>query len=277
MRLYLIPAVFLLGVSLIPRKPADPQRRPDPEERTLDLCLEVQGLRVLYLFRMNGEQVKKLQAMAKELAAPDREREKPRVTDDYRRALASLRDALAADDQDKAEELEDRLSELTESESPELDDAVGVTAAARRRVPEAFRLLRPKQLGNFFGSVAEEVGDPQERLVSALEQVRSEKNDDWEDVRDDLADDVAWLLGGLDADRSKLVRTEVADLLTRAHNLNEDEFGKQRADLEKAARGIGANVASTEVLQHAAERALARLLSNPRLSQALQVRLKLSP
>ena len=276
-RIFLLPAVLLLGLLMIPGKPADEHPRAEPEERALDLCLEVQALRTVYLLHASGEQVKKLQAIAKELVVPDRDREKPRITDDYRRVLVSLRDALAADDEKKVEGLEDRLSELTDSENPELDDAVSVTAVARRRVPEALRLLRPKQLASYFGSIAGEVGDPQERLAAALEEVRSDKNDEWEDVRDDLADDLGWLLGGLSANRSKAVRGAVADLLTRAHNLSDDEFGKQRAELEKAARALGADVPATDVLRHAVERTLARLLSNPRLVPALEARLKSAP
>jgi hypothetical protein len=276
MRIFLLPALLLVGLFLIPRKPADEPPRTEPEERALDVCLDVQALRTLYLLRINGQQVKKLQAIAKDLAAPDRDRDKPRLTDGYRRVLVNLRIALAADDEKKVDSLEDRLAELTDSESPELDDAVTVTAAARRRVPEALRLLRPNQLAGYFGSISDEVGDPQERLAAALENVRSDKNDDWEDVRDDLADDLGWLLGGLSANPSKAVRGAVADLLTRARNLSDEEFGKQRAELKKEARALGADIPATDVLRHAVERALAKLLSNPRLLSALQRRLKAS-
>jgi hypothetical protein len=277
MRLYLLTAAALLALALSPGKRTDSPPRVDPEARALDLALEIQALRTLYLLNFTTEQVKKLQGIAKKVAEPDRDRDKPRITDEYRRVLVGLREALAANNEDKVENLEDRLAELTDSENPELDDAVSVTAVARRHVVEVFRLLRPKQLASYFGSIAEEVADPQERLAAAVEQVHVDKNDDWEDVRDDLADDLGWLLGGLNAERSKAVRGQITELLTKAHNLNDDEFGKQKADLEKAARAVGADATSMEVLRHAVERALAKLLANPRLGPALEARLRAAP
>jgi hypothetical protein len=273
-RLLLPAGLLLLGLSFIPTKRAERPLRTEPETPVLELCLDVQALRMLYLLRIDGDQAKKLQVIAKEIAAPDRERDKPRVSDDYRRVLVGLREALAADNEEKVEELEDRLSELTDTEGPELDDGVNVTAVARRRVPEAVRLLRPQQLASYFGSTAEEIGDPQERLVAALQELRSDKAVDWEDSRDDLADDLGWLLGGLDAARAKTVREEVTALVNKAHKLHDDAFAKQKADLEQEARAIGADVGSMKVLQHAVERTLARLLSNPRLVPALEARLK---
>jgi hypothetical protein len=273
MRLCLLPAL-LSGLVFVPVQSGDKPPRADPKAPALDLCLEIQALRTLYLLRVTVDQARAMEGIAKKIVAPDRDREKPRLSDAYRRILAGLHDALAADDEDKVDDLEDQLTELTDSEEPELDDAVHVTAAARRRVPEVLRNLRPQQIASYLGSIAEEVGDPQQRLVTALEQIRSDKNDDWEAMRDELGDDLSWLLGGLDVARRKAVRDEVASLLTKSRNLNSDAFDKQKPDLDKAARAIGAGVEPIDVLRHAVERALARLLSNPRLVEALQARLK---
>jgi hypothetical protein len=273
-RLLVAVAAVTLGLALIPTKPADRPPRDDPKKPTLDIALEVQALRTLYLLRVTPEQIKSLQKLAKEVATPDRKRASPNVSDDYRRVLVSLREALAADSEDKVNELEDRLIEATEAEEPELDDAVRVTAKARRRVPEVFRLLRPPQLASYFGSAAEEIGDPQERLVAALDQIRSAEEEEWGQTRDELAEDLGWLLGGLDSEQNKAVRAQVVALLDKARELTPAEFKKQRADLVKEARAVGADVAATDVLRHGVERALAQLLSNPRLAEALQARLK---
>ena len=56
--------------------------------------------------------------------------------------------------------------------------------------------------------------------------------------------------------------------------LSDDAFEKQRTALEKEARALGNGVSSLDVLRHAVERALARLLSNPRLVPALEARLR---
>jgi hypothetical protein len=274
MRCYFICTIAILSLAMIPAKRSDVPPRAEPETPILETCLEIQALRSLYLLHITPEQIKQLHKIAKEIAVPDRDRDKPRISDDYRRVLVNLRKALVKENEEKVEELEDRLTELTDSESPELDDAVPVTTAARKRVPEVMRILRPQQLARYFGSAAEEIGDPQERLVAALELARTGKNDEWEVIRDDLADDLGWLIGGLDVGRSKTVHAEVVALLTKARNLKDTAFAKQRPDLEKAARAIGADVASSDVLRHAIERTLARLLSNPRLVEALEARLK---
>jgi hypothetical protein len=266
--------LLLLGVVLIPVKPAIEPARPELGPPALDVALEVQALRTVYLLRATPEQMKQLQKMAKDLAAPDRDRQRPRVSGDYRRVLADLRDALVADDDDRVERLEDRLADLTDAEDPQLDDEVKVTAAARRLVPEALRLFRPAQVAGLIASLSDEVGDPQERLADALEQARSVKSGEWEEARGEMADDLGWLLGGLDASRAKAVRSEVTALLNKARGLSDEEFESRREELEQEARRVGADVPPTEVLKHAVERALARLLSNPRLGVALQARLK---
>jgi hypothetical protein len=276
MRFCLPTALLFISLALTPTRPWGLPLRTELETPVLDMSLDVQALRTLYLLRMTADQVKKLQSLAKEIATPDHDRDKPRVSEDYRRVLSSLCDALAADDEDKVEELEDRLSELTDSESPELDDAVPVTVVARRRAPEVLRLLRPRQLASYLGSIAEEVGDPHERLVAALAEVRSEKNPDWEETRDEIAEDLGWLLGGLDLARAKAIREQVAAFLDRAHHMTDEAFGKQRAALEREARAFGAGVSSFDILRHAVERSLARLLSNPRLVPALEARLRLA-
>ncbi len=272
----LVPSgLYLLFAALtIPLGPAEKPARTEPELSATDLGLEVQALRALYLLRVTPEQVQRLQQIAKDVARPDREREKARVSEGYRRALADLRNALAADADDKVQDLEDHLSELTDKEDPELDDEVRVTRAAKRRVPEVLRIFRPNQLAGYLGSAADEIGDPQERLVAALAQVRSEKGGDWEEVRDDLADDLGWLLGGLDATRTLAVHEEVVALLNKVHAMTDEQFGKEKESLEKEARRVGADVPATDVLRHGLERALARLLSNPRLVSALQARTK---
>jgi hypothetical protein len=226
------------------------------------------------LLRAKPEQLKKLQAIAKELATPDRDRAKPHISEEYRAVLDRLHGAFAADNEKQVEELEDRLSELTESEEPELDDGVAITPSARKHVAEVLRTLRPRQVAEYVGAISEDIGDPQERLIAAFEQIRSDKTENWEEVRDEQADDLAWLLGGLDSARFKAIHDEVANLLTDVHKLDSDTFTKQRSDLEKKARGIGSDVAATDVLRHAMERALAQLLSNPELGPAVEARLK---
>jgi hypothetical protein len=274
MRVSLLSALLLITILFTPERPRDAKPRSDPKEPILDLCLEVQAARTLYLLRAKPDQLRKLQEIARAVETPDRERAKSRASDEYRSVLGNLRVALAADDQDEVEDLEDRLNGLTESEEPELDDVVPITDAARKRVPEALRIFNPRQIAEFLASIAEEIGDPQERLVAALEKVRSDREDDWEQLRDDLADDLSGLMAGLDAARSKSVRSAIVSLLNKIRALDADAFDKQKAELTKAAREIAGATPPTQVLTHAIERDIAHLLSNPRLSAALELRLK---
>jgi hypothetical protein len=70
------------------------------------------------------------------------------------------------------------------------------------------------------------------------------------------------------------VSDQVVQLLIQARALKDDEFKRERRDLEKSARQIVGEVGPMQILRHAVERALAELLSNPRLPTALEARLK---
>ncbi len=50
------------------------------------------------------------------------------------------------------------------------------------------------------------------------------------------------------------------------------EFKAQRDDLDKEARKVVGDVGPTDVIRHYMERALAELLSNPRLGAAVEAR-----
>ena len=83
-----------------------------------------------------------------------------------------------------------------------------------------------------------------------------------------------WVLAGTDADRAGRVADQAVALLSKARSLTDQEFKAQRDELEKAAREVASQATPDEVLRHVAERALAQLLSNPRLESALKARLK---
>src|SRR5262249_55497143 len=116
--------------------------------------------------------------------------------------------------------------------------------------------------------------DPVESLLDALDAVRSLKADEWKALRQDLADQVGRLVAGLDADKATAVGDRAVQLLIRVRALKEAEFKEQRAELEKEARQLAGEAGPLDVLRHLAEYALAELLSNPRLGQALTARLR---
>jgi hypothetical protein len=237
--------------------------------------MEVQALRTLYNLRLTTEQMKELAKYAKDTAEPARKRNQGKASDEYRKVLTELRDALAAaSDDDKIGDLEDAFTELEEKEKPDMDDSVEATAAARKRAPELFKKMRPSQLASYLGFLAEDVVDPQDVLVSTMKEIRSANNEEWKDRRDDLAEELGWLLGGVDEKKAQKVNDQVVAFLNKVKALSDDEFKAKQADLEKEAEKLAGDVGPERVLRNRVERTFAELLSNPRLQAALALRLK---
>jgi hypothetical protein len=261
-----------------PTKPAAPAKEGKAAKPAApsahDVYLEVQALLTLHYLKLTPEQMQALRKVARKTAGPARPRDKATVSDEYREVLTDLRNALVdANDDQRIEELEDKLDELDGREKPGLDD-VEVTAAARKRVPEVLRQLKLAQLVAYLAYVDEEVIDPLDRLLDALGSVRGLKPAEWKEKRDEVAEEVAWLVAGVDAEGADRVTDQVVALLSKARDLGDAEFKARRADLEKEARKIRGDMPPGRVLQHVVERALAEMLSNPRLGAALEARLQ---
>jgi hypothetical protein len=236
-----------------------------------DLSLEVQVLRTLRALQLSADQQKKLAELAQDTAQPVRER-KPKVGVDYRKALAELRQALVDDDDEAVEQLDLELDSLTEKEKPDLDDGVDVTEAARKKAPEALRLLKPSQAAAYIAAVADQVIDPKDRLLEQLEKVRALPLAEWKDQRDALGDEIARLIGGTDAKKFARAHDQVVAVLSEARGLSDDDFAAKKARLQKTVDEILADVGPTDVLRNLLEGVLADLLSNPRLKAGLEAR-----
>jgi hypothetical protein len=251
----------------------DPKK--DGEPTLAELSLETKALRTLYNLRLTTEQMKMMAKLAKDTAEQARMRNPGKASDDYRKALTELRDALAAaNDDDKIGELEDAYTTLEEKESPTMDDTVELTGPARKHGPEVFKKMRPSQLASYVGFLAEDLVDPQDALVETLKEIRGLKGDDWKDRRDDVAEELGNLLGGLDEKKAKRFNDAVVALVDKAKGLSDDEFKSKSAELEKEAEKLTGEVGPERVLRNRVEHTLAELLSNPRLGPALEKRLK---
>jgi hypothetical protein len=267
-----LAVTFLFGVPPVwADGPAD-----KPEQISAsDLKLEVDSLQTLYHFQFTAEQMRSLADIAPRTARQDRPRKPGKVSDEYRQQLLDLRNALIdANDDENIDNLEDKLDELAQNEKPTLDDDIELTAAARQRVPEVLRRLKPAQLAHYLGYIEDEVLDPREHLRASLEKVRELKRDEWKEKRDEIAEEIGWLVTGVDADQSGRVSDRVVALLSKVRGLSAEEFKKQRNELDRAAEQIIGDVGPAAVLQHTVEHALAELLSNPRLGAALKARLR---
>jgi hypothetical protein len=262
---------MLIILSAVLLAPAS-SRAAEPKADRLslsNLSLEVAALQTLQRFQMTATQMEALRKLAPDTVQTAK-RQAGKASDKYRQTLVDLRAALLRGDEDRVEQLEDRLAEIDDAEEAELDDEIEITATARRRASEVLLTLSPRQVAAFLSDPPE----PMERMMLAFDAVGRLKDDDWKDFSEDLVGELSWQLGGLDPDRSRMVADKVAQFLGMLRSMKKDELKKQRPDLEKAARQFVGSVPPTVVLHNAAEHALAELLSNPRLSSAIEARLK---
>jgi hypothetical protein len=246
----------------------------DKEQPAHEVSLEVQALRSFYDLKLTDEQLKLVAKLAKETVEKPHKRKSEKVSDEHRKALTELRDALiAAEDDDKIGDLEDTLDQI--ADKPDLDDSFDITKPARKRAPEIFKSFSVSQLAGYYGAIADDVQEPGDQLTAALTSVRGLEDKEWTNKRDDIAEEVAWSVGGLDVVKADKIRDKVVVLLSKAHSLDQDEFKSKKADLEKEAKAIVGDIGADTLLRHHAERGLAEMLSNPRLEAAVNARLNL--
>ncbi len=111
-------------------------------------------------------------------------------------------------------------------------------------------------------------------MLGALEEVRALSDEEWQEQRDEITGELGKLVGGLDAGKAKKVSEQAGALLVRARGLSKADFAKQQVELKKVGRSVVGETNALEVVRHQVEMELARLLSNPRLPQAIRARLK---
>jgi hypothetical protein len=265
-------ALTALGAGPAKVKPAPKRAKaPEPKVDLNDLHLELMALQTLYHLQATPEQLKDLARLAPKTAGPMPPRADVEVSAKYRKAMVDLRAALLAEDHDKVGELYEALDKLSEKEEPEFDE-VELTDEARKRAPDFLRTLSARQVASYVAGFAEDFPDPAERLLEGLAQSRKLRGKEWQNLRDDLAGQVGWLVAGLDPAAERKVSARASALLNRAHRLEAKEFAKQKPALEKEARALAAAAGPTEVIRHFTERALAELLSNPFLAKAVAAR-----
>ncbi|HEV3263630.1 MAG TPA: hypothetical protein VG013_42740 [Gemmataceae bacterium] len=274
MRWLLALTVSAAFLGLLSPVTAGETRKPAAESLN-DLNLEVEALQTLHALQATRPQMQKLRSLARQTADKPPVREAAKASEKFRKSLAELRDALAANrDDERINKLTDKLDQLRNADKPELDDDIDITEEAREQAPKLLRMLTAGQVAGYLGSYADTIGDPLGRIQEALEKVRGLKDKEWKETRDQVCEDVGELVAGLDGDKATEVSDRVRQLLIMARGLRDEEFKKERPGLERMARRIVGDLGPTDVLRHVMERHLAELLSNPRLSAALEARLK---
>jgi hypothetical protein len=271
---------FLLGglttSTSAPTREKDDLKDIPLKEDVNKLNLEVNALQTLYHLKATPAQLKELARLVAKAAPKPADRRPAKVSDKYRKTLGDLRQALIDVDDDKVAELYASLTELQDTETPEVDDSLPISDAAREKVAEALRLFSPRQVAGYVADFADEFPVPVDRLTDAFEEARKLKDKEWDEFRDSLADQLAWLVAGTDKKAEARVKKDVALLLDRVQSLPDEDFRKEKEDLEKDARKIAGDVDPTQVVRNWVQRSIAELLSNPELPTVLQARLKKS-
>ena len=239
---------------------------PPAGERGAELRLRAEALDLIHEMNLTPAECQSLEKVADGAAGKV---DKPeRLGQPLRQALNQLCDALARADEERIGELQDKVDEL--ADKADLDDPwVDITDAAKKKAPDALKLLNAAQLTSLIAVGEGEIAGPAETLIDSLDEVRGGSDEDFKDSAREITDDVVVLANGFDADKSGLGE-KVSAYLSRVHKLSDDEFKSKRHDLEEEARKIVGASDAFVVLRHWSEREMAELLSNPELTVALR-------
>src|SRR6266851_1063004 len=246
-----------------------------PPTTLKQLSLEVSALHAIHDLNLTPAQLQQFRKLAKETRPKESDEKPGKGSEKIRAALTEMRQALLEDkDLEHIDKLVEKLGALREEEKPDLNDDIDLTESARRRAPEALRLLRAPQVAVYLSGFLGAVGDPQAQLIQALDDVRILSADQWKEFRANFGDEIGRLVAGVDADKADKISDEVVQLLIVARSLKDAEFKTQRPDLEKNALKIVGDLGPFQVLQNVMENDMATLLSNPRLRAAIDARLQ---
>ncbi len=243
-------------------------------EELVSLKLEVDALEKLYHLELNARQRSAFLALAEKTAAKKPAVPQVQAGAEYRQVLKELHGALLGEEEDRIRELSAKLDELQEKETVVIDDEFEMSDAALRAAPQAFKLLSAAQVVAYLAALDDEVPDPSERLLSALEEGEDLAGDEWNELRDETAEEVSWLVAGFHTQNAQKVKKTAIAWLDRNHRFKGEELNKEWPALEKSVHQLAGNVSSLVVIEHYLERELAELLSNPRTVAALRMWIK---
>jgi hypothetical protein len=272
---WLIAVLILVGwqsrcaLAGVPLDPGDSPAHAAPElpADVNQANLRVAALDALYELDLSVDQLHDLQKLARD-AASGRSRttlNNPR----FALLLKRFQEALLDGNNDQTiARLRGEVVDQIESVEG-LDDQIQPTGPALKSAPDFCRSLRASQVAAFLASHADEINDPSERMVEAVEELRSASGNDALAVGRKIADEVGQMVGGLDQEKSKAVSAQVMDWLKQQPGSRDQLTDAERTKLQQsAAKAIG-DVSNMEVLDHWLQMQMAVLLSNPQLPQAI--------
>jgi hypothetical protein len=258
-----------------------------PPDDVNELSMEVAALRTMYLLKASPDQGLPdrnqfnglaLLTLNPKTAEPPRERKEAKASKNYRKVLADLRAAFIVNHEGRIHELSDQLDDITKDEQPELDDAIEITDAARKKTHRLLLYFDANRTVPYLAAYGKEFPDPFMLMLSSIGSAAHStrpSDDDWPGMRDFVIKEVSWQVGGLNLEKQEQVGAQVSDFLDKSRNLSEAELKKGGLPGGKMKREIGkiVNVVDcADIMRNVLQQDLAELLSNPRLLPAWKAR-----
>ena len=147
---------------------------------------------------------------------------------------------------------------------PEVSDSV------RKQAPAATALLSLSQLASYVAANEDDISDPLEQMMDALDQLADKPAaDEYAGIRSELVSEVSVLVAGLDKAAQETVAKRVGEWLDGAHGADASSLDAKRGSYERSARQIVGKLDAFHALRNWMQREMATLLSNPALPAAI--------
>ncbi|HEX4072568.1 MAG TPA: hypothetical protein VHX68_15410 [Planctomycetaceae bacterium] len=249
-----------------------PKKESKPPADANLLSMELKALRILRGLEATPNQISEIARAAKTTAGSPGQRESAKVSGPYLEAMVQMRRALVAKDDDKIEALRTQFDQLEEKDRPDLDDQVEITDGAEIEGVRLLSIFSPLQIVAYAQSLEDDFPDPVQLIAEGLGEGRELKNEEWETARTRLAEEVGWLVGGLQGDKALKIEERVSAFLNEKHGAA-GKAGDREPEIRKLLGSPGPLV----ILQNLMEHTLAELLSNPRIERAARDCLRPGP
>jgi hypothetical protein len=242
--------------------PAKREAKPHATDANL-LSMELKALRILRDLEATPHQLSEIARAAKTTAGSLGKREPAKASEAYLDVLKQMRHAMLAKDEDGIEKLRTQIDEIEGKEPPDLDDEVEITDGAEIEAVRLLSILSPRQVITYAQGLDEDFPDPVQLIVDGLEEGRGLKNDEWQNARNKIAEEVGWLVCGFEGEKASKMADQVSGWLDQRHSA-EAKPGNRVAEIRKLIGKPGPVVLLKNVMEHT----LAELLSNPQVEQA---------
>jgi hypothetical protein len=243
---------------------AAPKRESKPAVADANLLsMEVKALRILRGLEATPHQLSEIARTAKTTVGSPGKREPAKASGAYVELLGQMRHALVTSDEDKIEKLQTQFDELEAKNPPDLDDQVEITDGAEIEAVRLLNIFSPQQVVAYAQSLEDEFPDPVQLILEGLQEGRALKKEEWETARNKLAEEVGWLVCGLQGEKASKLEDQVSTYLDQKH-AEEGKAGNRESEIRKLVGSPGPVVVLKNVMEHA----LAELLSNPQVVRA---------